>query len=89
MTRGFEPVASEPHFHAGKHERSHGRFDRESGSRHSRNIKVEKVEKVDPWFMKPYEPGTPSAAGAQPATPSKAPIKKGGIGALLGGRSKT
>jgi superfamily II DNA/RNA helicase len=89
VTQGFEPVASEPRHHAGKHERSHGRFDRDAGSRHSRNIKVEKVEKIDPWFLKPYEPvaapSAPTAASAVTTTPGKAPAKKGGMGALLGG----
>jgi superfamily II DNA/RNA helicase len=89
--QGFEPVADEPHFHAGRHERTRGRFDRESSSRHTRNVKV---EKVDPWFLKPYEEGTaPSSAApakpqgevppARPAGPAK-----GGVGALLGGLAK-
>ncbi len=93
VTQGFEPVASEPHQHAGRHERSRGRFDRDTGSRHSRNVKVERVEKIDPWFMKPYEAPVTAAAGADASAPVKPPLtgvaKKSGIGALLGGRAKT
>ncbi len=87
--RGFEPVADEPHFQAGRHERVRGRFDRESTSRHVRNVKV---EKVDPWFMKPYEAGSSPAAAETPrenpsqATPAAA--RKTGVGALLGGLAK-
>ncbi len=88
--QGFEPVASEPHQHAGRHERSRGRFDRESPSRHVRNVKV---EKIDPWFLKPYEAGTtPETAPPVKADianiGSPAPLRKTGVGALLGGRPK-
>ena len=93
VTQGFEPVASEPHHHAGRHEHSRGRFDRDTGSRHSRNVKVERVEKIDPWFMKPYEAPVTAAAGVDASAPVKPPLtgvaKKSGIGALLGGRAKT
>ncbi|MBL8384677.1 MAG: DEAD/DEAH box helicase [Burkholderiales bacterium] len=87
--RGFEPVADEPHFHAGRRERSRGRFDRESPSRHTRNVKT---EKVDPWFLKPYEEGTaptsaPPAKANEPAPPAT-PARKAGVGALLGGLAK-
>ena len=100
---GFEPVAAEPHQHAGRHERSRGRFDRESPSRHARNVQVAKVEKIDPWFLKPYEaaalPAAPvNAAAAAPvnaassgaAKPAAALMaKKGSVGALLGGAKKS
>ena len=67
-----------------------GRFDRESPSRHTRNVKV---EKIDPWFLKPYEEGTApaSATPAKSATPPpELPGKprKTGVGALLGGTAK-
>ena len=91
--QGFEPVADEPHFHAGRHERARGRFDRESPSRHTRNIKV---EKVDPWFNKPYEEGSAPKAAVSAATPPgetpparpAGPARKAGVGALLGGLAK-
>ncbi|MFN0160343.1 MAG: DEAD/DEAH box helicase [Burkholderiales bacterium] len=89
--RGFEPVADEPHFQAGRHERSRGRFDRESPSRHTRNAKV---EKIDPWFLKPYEEGSAptSAPPSKPETslpaPTSTPARKAGVGALLGGGKK-
>ncbi|MBL8379739.1 MAG: DEAD/DEAH box helicase [Burkholderiales bacterium] len=89
--RGFEPVADEPHFHAGRHERSRGRFDRESPSRHTRNAKV---EKIDPWFLKPYEEGSAPASapqtkpGAAAPAPASSPAPKAGVGALLGGGKK-
>ena len=88
VAKGFEPVADEPHFQAGRHERSRGRFDRETTSRHTRNVKV---EKADPWFLKPYEAGsTPaSAVASKPDVPASAPApKKSGLGALLGGPAK-
>jgi len=88
--RGFEPVADEPSFHAGRHERSRGRFDRESPSRHTRNVKV---EKIDPWFLKPYEEGSAPAASNPTKTdsapqPESTGAKKAGVGALLGGLAK-
>ena len=74
-------------------DRSLPRFDRDAGSRHSRNVKVERVEKSDPWFMKPYEAAaTAAAAGVDPSAtvkPLSGVAKKSGIGALLGGRAKT
>ena len=90
VAQGYEPMAAEPHFQAGRHERSRGRFDRETPSRHSRNVKV---EKADPWFMKPYEAGTvpPAATPAQSspaASVSPGGSKKVGVGALLGGTAK-
>ena len=90
VAQGYEPVADEPHFQAGRHERARGRFDRDTTSRHVRNIKV---EKIDPWFMKPYEANSP----VTPATPkSDSPQRpaiggsahKVGVGALLGGLAK-
>ena len=88
--RGFEPVADEPSFHAGRHERSRGRFDRESPSRHTRNVKI---EKIDPWFLKPYEEGSAPAAATPPKaddspTTATSGAKKAGVGALLGGLAK-
>jgi len=91
VAQGFEPVADEPHFHAGRHERGRGRFDRESSSRHTRNAKV---EKVDPWFLKPYEEGTAPASAAPVKTQDDVPpprpggASKTGVGALLGGLAK-
>ncbi len=88
VAKGFEPVADEPHFQAGRHERSRGRFDRETTSRHTRNVKV---EKADPWFLKPYEAGAPpaSAVASKTEAPTPAPApKKSGLGALLGGAAK-
>ena len=93
--KGFEPVAAEPHQHAGRHERSRGRFDRESPSRHARNVQVTRAEKIDPWFLKPYEaaalPVAPvNAAAAGAANPGGALMaKKGRVGALLGGPKKS
>jgi hypothetical protein len=46
-------------------------------------------EKVDPWFLKPYEPAAPAVPVAEkPVDPrnTKAAPKRA---ALLGGRSKT
>ena len=88
VAKGFEPVADEPHFQAGRHERSRGRFDRETTSRHTRNVKI---EKADPWFLKPYEAGSPpaSAVASKTEAPAAAPgPKKSGLGALLGGAAK-
>ena len=90
VAQGYEPVADEPHFQAGRHERTRGRFDRDTTSRHARNVKV---EKIDPWFMKPYEASaalTPPApkpdSSPQPASGGSA--RKVGVGALLGGLAK-
>jgi ATP-dependent RNA helicase RhlE len=45
-------------------------------------------DKVDPWFLKPYEPATPSApAVSKPASPSIKPGKQK-VAALLGGLPK-
>ena len=83
-------MADEPHFQAGRHERTRGRFDRDTTSRHVRNVKI---EKIDPWFMKPYEAGAPVTPAApksdspqQPAIGGSA--RKVGVGALLGGLAK-
>ena len=87
--RGFEPVAAEPHFQAGRHEHARGRFDRDSASRHVRNVKI---EKIDPWFMKPYEaasaPVAVEAPRQSPAQASAGGARKTGVGALLGGLAK-
>ena len=47
-------------------------------------------EKVDPWFMKPYEPTASSHDDAAPATAQNGPIKpaKQKMAALLGGMPK-
>ena len=90
VAQGYEPVADEPHFQAGRHERTRGRFDRDTTSRHVRNIKV---EKIDPWFMKPYEasaalkPAAPKSDGPQPPAIGGS-ARKVGVGALLGGLAK-
>ncbi len=87
--QGFEPGASEPRYHAAAHERRHGRFDRDHSSRQQKN----KVQ-VDPWFLKPYEPGAP-AADQQPVKQPDAPVsagaggsKKPAVAALLGGLAR-
>jgi ATP-dependent RNA helicase RhlE len=95
VEHGFEPGASEPHFSAGGRERRHGKFDRDTTSRHTRK----QAEKIDPWFLKPYEPSTPAPvapvvpASASPATATPTPrtgtAKKAGVGALLGGLKKS
>ncbi len=90
VARGYEPVADEPHFQAGRHERTRGRFDRDTTSRHVRNVKI---EKADPWFMKPYEASAPVAPPPpKPDSPQSPAIggsaRKVGVGALLGGLAK-
>jgi len=84
--KGFEPAASEPAFHAGGHERRHGRFDRDHSSRQQKN----KVQ-VDPWFLKPYEPSAVPAASSEapkPAASASSSAKKPAVAALLGGLSR-
>jgi hypothetical protein len=44
-------------------------------------------EKVDPWFLKPYEPAVPVAPSA-PAAPSAAKPARQKVAALLGGMRK-
>ncbi len=90
VARGYEPVADEPHFQAGRHERARGRFDRDTTSRHVRNVKV---EKIDPWFMKPYEASSPVTPAAPKSDSPQRPAigtsaQKVGVGALLGGLAK-
>jgi len=90
VARGYEPVADEPHFQAGRHERTRGRFDRDTTSRHVRNVKI---EKIDPWFMKPYEASAPvTPLAPKPDSPQQAAVggsaRKVGVGALLGGLAK-
>jgi ATP-dependent RNA helicase RhlE len=44
-------------------------------------------DKVDPWFLKPYEPATPAVKTEAPANPSIKPAKQK-VAALLGGGPK-
>jgi ATP-dependent RNA helicase RhlE len=76
---GFEPAA----LHAPRH-----RSARDAEPARERSYAAPR-EKVDPWFMKPYEPSTSSSAQIAAPTVSKAttkqPVKRA---ALLGGGSK-
>jgi ATP-dependent RNA helicase RhlE len=45
-------------------------------------------DKVDPWFLKPYEPATPAAPAASTSSASPAKPAKQKIAALLGGGPK-
>lgn len=66
-------------------ERSYGRSER---SEHSRPAQPRK-EKVDPWFLKPYEPSQPAPVKAEPVLSKSGktaqPVKRA---ALLGGMRK-
>jgi hypothetical protein len=59
----------------------------ERAPRSSSSAPPPRREKVDPWFLKPYEPATPVAT----ATPAVPPAKPGRqkIAALLGGLPKS
>jgi len=63
----------------------------ERGERPERHGALPRKEKVDPWFLKPYEPASESdAARVQDTQDKSAPIKPGKVkvAALLGGRPK-
>ena len=71
-------------------ERSSGRSDRAERSERSRPPAQPRKEKVDPWFLKPYEPSQPAPAKPEPvlskAGKSAQPVKRA---ALLGGMRKS
>jgi superfamily II DNA/RNA helicase len=59
----------------------------ERPDRGPRPVGVPRREKIDPWFLKPYEPSTaPRKEAAAPATPGKPKPK---LAALLGGLLKS
>jgi len=70
-------------------ERSAERGDRggERGERGARGF-VPRREKVDPWFLKPYEPSTPARQEPAPAQASGQAKPKQKLAALLGGLPK-
>ena len=62
-----------------------------SGSQHGRSSYAPRKEKVDPWFLKPYEPAAPTArAGDEGSTAQGSGSKpqKTKVAALLGGTPK-
>jgi ATP-dependent RNA helicase RhlE len=70
-------------------ERGAERGDRggERGDRGARGF-VPRREKVDPWFLKPYEPSTPARQEPAPAQASGQTKPKQKLAALLGGLPK-
>jgi superfamily II DNA/RNA helicase len=59
----------------------------ERAPRSSSPAPVPRREKVDPWFLKPYEPAVP-VAPASPAAPAAAKPARQKVAALLGGLRK-
>ncbi|GAB3446009.1 DEAD/DEAH box helicase [Massilia solisilvae] len=87
---GFAPYARGASAGYGGERRARRSGESESRpSRTSSSAPPPRREKVDPWFLKPYEPSTVTrkeAAPAGPASPSSKPKQK--VAALLGGLPK-
>jgi ATP-dependent RNA helicase RhlE len=59
------------------------------GAQYGRGAHAPRKEKVDPWFLKPYEPSTPAPQqGEQAAPQSNGTKQKTKVAALLGGTPK-
>ena len=98
---GFEPAAREFGERRPRESRDGGRGGRgergergdrgERSERSERQAPVPRREKVDPWFLKPYQPSAVEEAEAtEPAASTSTSIKpaKVKVAALLGGRPK-
>jgi superfamily II DNA/RNA helicase len=72
---------------ADRSDRNGERSERRPSDRAPRSAPLPRREKVDPWFLKPYEPAAPAEPKAEPADQrsSKAAPKRA---ALLGGGPK-
>ncbi|HEX8957827.1 MAG TPA: helicase-related protein, partial [Burkholderiaceae bacterium] len=85
---GFEPAVREyGERHRRDDARRGGRGDH--GDRSERSAPAPRREKVDPWFLKPYEPSSTATIAESPAPAAKSSsIKpaKGKVAALLGGK---
>ena len=59
------------------------------GAQYGRSAHAPRKEKVDPWFLKPYEPSTPAPEqGEKAASQSNGTKQKTKVAALLGGTPK-
>ncbi len=56
------------------------------GSQYGRSAYAPRKEKIDPWFLKPYEPAAPAPQAEDKTHPSKP--QKAKVAALLGGTPK-
>ncbi len=66
-----------------------GRDDERRGDRPQRSAPPPRKEKVDPWFLKPYEPSAPAPEAAPQPVESRPGKPQPRRAALLGGGSKS
>jgi ATP-dependent RNA helicase RhlE len=85
---GFVPPRASDH--RGRRDESEHGAPQSRGSQYGRSAYAPRKEKIDPWFLKPYEPAAPSPAQDQgeEGGPSGAAKPKPKVAALLGGVRK-
>ncbi|MBO9537981.1 DEAD/DEAH box helicase [Herbaspirillum sp.] len=91
---GFAPRSRERHERSERGERSERSERGERGGRSERSERsrdgapTPRREKVDPWFLKPYEPAGAEAVSTKPEVMPKSNRPKPKVAALLGGMPK-
>jgi ATP-dependent RNA helicase RhlE len=81
---GFVPVRSTDR--RPRHEPREERTPVSRSAQYSRSAYAPRKEKVDPWFLKPYEPTAPSPAAEDGGSQPQGKQQKPKVAALLGGK---